>query len=530
MKKKLFYSVFAALFLSSLVISSCTDLEEEPLDKVTTEILIQDPNLIPNLIAPALGQLRGLWWRQSFWGLQEACSDELCFPTRRTDWLDGGVWQQQWLLEWTPIHRDVGDTWNRLNTAIAAANFGIYVLGTGEDVTPKVAEYRAMLRFLRDFYMYCLIDLYGVSPYRDPFSTDYSINPSYLSRTDAFNFVVNDLKTILEDMPERANADYGVPNRDAARMFLAKMYLNKEVYVGQASWDSCLIYLGQIIDPGTYQLAENYFGMFGPDNHLNFREAGDEAIFVSELDDDQNYGIDDQVQWVKPTFHYNQKLMGAFGGGGWNGCIAPQGYLEECWVNGTDTATDVRWVDSTIYPVMAVVNGFNYGQQYNTKGKALKTRDLTPLNFTFECTLETDFEEAGVRVLKYAPRDEPVNVARTPNDYIIWRYADALLMKAECLARTGNTGEALTIVNEIRTKRKAPALASLELMDILRERGRELYWEGHRRQDMIRFGTFLLPKTNKNYETTETGKLLMPIPQTAIEASDGLLKQNKSYN
>jgi len=101
-------------------------------------------------------------------------------------------------------------------------------------------------------------------------------------------------------------------------------------------------------------------------------------------------------------------------------------------------------------------------------------------------------------------------------------------MKAECLARTGNMPDALTIVNQIRTKRKAPPLASMELMDILRERGRELYWEGHRRQDMIRFGTFLLPKQDKDYTSPETAKLI-PIPQTALEASEGLLQQNPGY-
>ncbi|MBN1416668.1 MAG: RagB/SusD family nutrient uptake outer membrane protein [Bacteroidales bacterium] len=527
MKKKNFYIAFALLFLSSLFISSCTDLEEEPQDKVTSDVLIQDPDLIPNLVAPALGQLKNLWHREAFWGIQEASSDELCFPTRGTDWFDGGVWQQQWTHTWTPIHRDVAQTWNILNPAIAAANFGISVLGTDEDVSDKVKEYRAMLRFLRDFYMYCLIDVYGVSPFRSPFSTDYTVNPVYLNRSEAFYFIVNDLKTVLNDMPERAVADYGVPNRDACRMLLAKMYLNKEVYVGQSGYDSCLIYLGQIIDPGDYQLADDYFGMFGPDNHLNFREPGDEAIFVTELDDDQDYGIDDRVQWVKHTFHYNQHLMGLYTNN-WNGCIAPGDYLEECWINGTDTATDVRWVDSTIYPVMALVNGFNYGQQYDIEGNALKTRGGAPLSFTFDWSLTGSTEEQGVRVLKYAPRDQPVNIARTPNDYIIWRYADALLMKAECLARLGNMANAMKIVNDIRLKRKAPLLTSMELMDILRERGRELYWEGHRRQDMIRFETFLLPKQDKDIFSPETAKLL-PIPQSAIEASEKLLTQNPGY-
>jgi len=104
-----------------------------------------------------------------------------------------------------------------------------------------------------------------------------------------------------------------------------------------------------------------------------------------------------------------------------------------------------------------------------------------------------------------------------------------LLMKAECLARTGDMGGALTLVNQLREKRKAPPLASLQLLDILRERGRELYWEGHRRQDMIRFGTFLLPKSGGKDAVSPNTALLIPIPQTAIEASNGKLKQNPGY-
>lgn len=529
MKKYSKYVVIAALALSGMTFNSCTDLVEVPRDKVTSDVLMQDPDLIPNLIAPALGQLRGLWYRESYWGMQEANSDELFFPTRGTDWYDGGVWQQNYLHEWTPIHRDVGSTWNRLNQGIAAANFGISVLGTDENVSAEILGYRGMLAFLRDYYMYCLVDLYGIAPTRDPYNTDYTIDPTYLSRTDAFNYITSDLRKIIETMPERAVANYGVPNKDAARMFLAKMYLNKEVFTGQAAWDSCLIYLNQIIDPGTYQLATNYFGMFGPDNHLNYKNTGDEAIFVAALDDGDDYGMDNQVIWVTHTFHYNQHLMGDFPSN-WNGCCTPEGYLDDCWLNGgTDITKDVRWVDSTIYPLMSVVNGFNYGQQYDLVGKKILTRSGDPLIFSKECPLDGAAEDQGYRVLKYAPRNIPVNVTRTPNDYIIWRYADALLMKAECLARKGDMSGALTLVNQLREKRKAPALASLQLLDILKERGRELYWEGHRRQDMIRFGTFLLPKSGGKDFISPNTALLIPIPQTAIEASNGKLVQNPGY-
>jgi starch-binding outer membrane protein, SusD/RagB family len=526
MKKYIKYIVMAVLITGSMTFYSCTDLVETPRDKVTSDVLVQDPTMIPNLMAPALGQLRGLWSKDRLWGLQEATSDELCFPTRGTDWGDNGLWKDHYYHTWNPITSTVGNTWNILNQGISSANFGISVLGTEENVSPQVLGYRGMLRFLRDYYMYCLIDLYGVAPYRDPFNLDYTTDPTYLTRKEAFNFIASDLKQIIGNMPEKADAVYGVPNKDAVRMLLAKMYINKEVYTGTAAWDSSLIYLNQIIDPGKYQLANNYFNMFSPDNHLNAGNADDEAIFVAALDDGDDYGIDEIVVWVQITFHYKQTLMGVFRN--WNGAMAPEGYLNECWINGTDITKDVRWVDSTIYPVMAVVNGFNYGQQYDLNHVALTTRGGSPLNFTFECPFKDATEEQGVRVLKYAPRNVPVKVIRTPNDFLIWRYADALLMKAECLARKGDMGGALAIVNQIREKRKAPALASLQLLDILKERGRELYWEGHRRQDQIRFGTFLLPKTNKPDISPETA-LLVPIPQSALEASGGKLKQNPGY-
>lgn len=527
MKKLNIYTVVVVLILSLPVFNSCTKLEEFPRDKVTSDVLLEDPDLIPNLIAPALGDIRFLWYRESVWGMQESCSDELTFPTRGTDWFDGGVWQQQCLHTWVPTHRDINNVWNRLNKGIASANFGISVLGTDEDVSDVIWGYRGMLRFLRDFNMYYLIDIYGVTPYRDAFSTDYNSIPEYWYREKAFNFIVNDLKEIIDYMPDRAVADYGVPNKDAVYMLLAKLYLNKQVYTGKAAWDSCLIYLDKIIEKDSYHLANDYYGIFSSDNHLNFREADDEAILVSSLDDSDAFGMNTTVIWVQHTFHYNQRLDGMYTGN-WNGCIAPQGYIENVWFKGTDISTDVRWADSTIFSAMAIVGGFNIGKQYDIKGEPILARNGEPLDFTVECPLDGATDAQGVRVLKYMPPFETDNVTRISNDFVIWRYADALLMKAECLARQGDLNSALDIVNSIRIKRNAPVLASLNLIDILDERGRELFWEGHRRQDMIRFGTFLNPRTNKDYTSPETA-LIMPIPQTALEASDGFLKQNPGY-
>jgi hypothetical protein len=212
----------------------------------------------------------------------------------------------------------------------------------------------------------------------------------------------------------------------------------------------------------------------------------------------------------------------------------PESYLQYNWIAGTDTASDVRWVDSSYYQYWAVNVGFVYGQQYDISGDSLFDRNGNPLYFTFECDYDDATEYEGVRVLKYPPRVEVTYMDRIENDFLIWRYADALLMKAECeLRANSDVGAAQAIVNEIREKREAPAITASGYEDMLDriyiERGLELYWEGHRRQDMIRFGTFLMPKTSKDWDSPETA-LILPIPQSAIDGTPGgVLLQNPGY-
>ena len=541
MKKKIIYSILGGILIAALFVPSCS-LNEEILDELTEDIVTSDPGLLTNLLAPPLGQLRGFWLRESVWGLQETTTDECMFPTRGTDWADGGNWRQNYFHTWRPTHRDVNATWDALNTAISSANTALFNLG---EETPEDEDflwtYRAQAKFLRAFYEYLLMDLYGKYPVRDPFNLDFSTAPQIYERPEGFYRLVSLVKSLLPDMKLRNTDDstpdykvalYGEPTRDAGLMLLAKLYLNKEVYTGETGWDSCQIYLDELIESGDFALADDYYNMFGVENGDNYKKPDDEAIFVAVLDDGDNYGLDNRVVWVKPHFHYYQDF-GDTQTDNWNGGCATETYLNEVWVNGTDTSQggDMRWKDSRFYDQFAVNLGFNYGQQYDagTWDSLTDRGGVNPLYFTFECPFTGATESNGVRALKYPPRIVPVNIMRTPNDFLIWRYADALLMKAECLARTEDMGGARDIVNEIRLKRNAPELLSLELMDILDERGRELYWEGHRRQDMIRFGTFLLPKDNKTDPSPETA-LLLPIPQDAIDGMPGgVLTQNPGY-
>jgi hypothetical protein len=149
------------------------------------------------------------------------------------------------------------------------------------------------------------------------------------------------------------------------------------------------------------------------------------------------------------------------------------------------------------------------------------------LAFTPEVKLKetgSNLEITGIRVMKY-----PIDYTggdQADNDYVIFRYADVLLMKAEALLRTGSTAAALTIVNSIRTKRGATVLAALDLQALLDERGRELYWEGWRRQDLIRFGKFLEPWQEK--PTDDVKYLIFPIPAEQLAVNPNLT-QNEGY-
>ena len=177
--------------------------------------------------------------------------------------------------------------------------------------------------------------------------------------------------------------------------------------------------------------------------------------------------------------------------------------------------------------VSGINAGFLIGQQYDQNGVALKDRKNNPLAFTPEVSpVETgdNLEVTGIRVIKY-PIDY-VSGDNANNDYVYFRYADVLLMKAEALLRKGDAEGARSIVNTVRTKRNASELASLDASALIAELGREFYWEGSRRTDMIRFGTFLLASQGKPASGQE--RLLFPIPAAALAVNPNL-EQNPGY-
>lgn len=506
------------ILILGLSFPACTDLQEEILDETSGEDILKDPANVPNLVGPVYAALRDLWWRQSYWGLQETTTDECMFPTRGNDWWDGGVWVEAHLHTWTATHRDISDTWNRISTGLGRANYVLLLLDDFTE-TEDIRLYKAELRFFKAYYSYCYLDLWGKVPYRDYTETDFTKNPQILDQSAAFDFIVEEVETILPELGDKDEVPYGRINKDIARMFLAKLYLNQEVYTGTGGWAECVQYCDELINSGRYALMDNYFDIFSVDNQLFYNNTG-EAIFVSIMDDNQDMGNDNNVQWVHPTLHYNQTLGDNFAA--WNGAVVPESFFDKI-----DTVNDLRFKDDRITTSTGAYIGFLVGQQYDEDGVALQTRQSTPLIYTPECPLSGANEAQGVRVMKYEPKIPPIDPARTANDYVIWRIADTYLMRAEAQFRIDGGG--LADLNAVRTIRGLNPLGSITEQALIDERGIELYWEGHRRQDLIRFGMFTDAWTEKPV-TNET-KALFPIPQKALDAynDEGLISQNPGY-
>ncbi len=511
MKFNLLIKVLMIFMAVSFV--SCTKLNEKIFDEASGTSLINDPANAPGLVNPAYATLRKTNEFWGVWGLQEACTDEAMFPTRGTDWYDNGSWQAFHLHTWTSEHTIVKSGWDVILQGISRANTGIYYLKQFPS-SGEIDGYIIELRFLRAYYVYLCNDFWGQTPFRKWDETDYSIPPEVMNRKDATQWLITELKEIIPLMKTKSEMPKGRVTKAAGQTLLAKIYLNQKIYTGTAAWNDVITQSTNVIGSGDYTIASDYWAQF---QYGNPDES--EAIFTIIHND--NYDLGGGGVWVNFTLHYNQ----TFGNytSLWNGgCITKTFW--DTWQN-TDP-TDVRKYDDRIISTCGFNQGFLVGQQYSVDGTALETRDGKPLIFVEDVNLTNASEAQGIRVIKFAPNPETTRQFNEGNDFYAFRISDVYLMRAEAEFRNGNVGSALADVNAIRSARNATPKTSLTLEDIYNERGYELYWEGKRRQDMIRFGYFNKPMSEKPETPAYTN--LFPIPQSALDVNPNLV-QNPGY-
>lgn len=505
------------LLLTLLTVSfGCTDLEIEPTDSnfenLTGEFTGVDPAAsLDGLYNDLRGQIGD---QANMYALAEVSSDELLVATRGTDWGDNGVWRNLHDHNWDPVHAHVLNTWNNLNQNVFRASLIIDSRSGGS--REQVAE----AKFLRALSTYWIVDFYGQAPFRTP-DEGPDVNPSVKTRAEAVEFAIQDLTDALADLPTSGpSASLNRATKAAARMLLAKIYLNKHIFTGTATADvsdmNKVIEMVDAIKSDGFALQTGYFDIFKED-------LDTETIFFTTSE------VGNRI-WN--TLHYNQNAPGN-DGGGWNGFTTLsefydlfEGDANENYV-GSGQEERRGWVPDATNANDTDNHGIGYGflvgQQYDETGTAMTDRTGKPLIFTKELPgLLGNDERTGIRLIKY----HPGNGSFTGHS-IVFRYADAHLMKAEAIMRGGTSGDdALTMVNNLRTIRMANPLASVSEQDMLDERGRELYAEFWRRNDQIRFGKFSEPwqyKTN-----TDTFRTIYPIPSSALISNPNLV-QNPGY-
>ncbi|TSD66073.1 RagB/SusD family nutrient uptake outer membrane protein [Inquilinus sp. KBS0705] len=516
MKKIATRAVVCGLVL--LTAAGCAKLDE----KLYGSKSLVDPNA-PSSSADLNGvysQLYGQTDQANTYALQEHPTDEMMGPTRGTDWGDFGTWRKLHTHTWTATHNQVNDTWDQLNIGVFRAT----------QVITKATDnkIKAEASFLRAYFMFQIVDLYGQAPFRDPAGSVTSI-PTVMSRPEATAFIIKDLEfaeaNLLAGSP---TASIGVANKAAAQALLAKVYLNKAVYTSatvggpftfaKADMDKVIEYANKVTAAGyTLEPAGKYFQDFAWDN--TEQSKGNIFGFANST---TSAPASAKNRW-RMGLHYNQTPDG------WNGFTTLADFY-----NSFESGDERKGV---AYPGLTdkigLRAGFAVGQQYGPGGVALKQRGGQPLVFTPNVNLNFSTEAQGIRVFKYFPQpsaNNTVNDDNSANDYVILRYADVVLEKAEAIMRGGTDpmGQtALQLVNAIRTPRGAAPATSVTPVSLLAERGRELYWEGWRRNDQIRFEKFNDPVDQRPNASDKT-RTLYPIPQRAVDTNPNL-KQNPGY-
>ena len=534
---------FFALSVLALSLSLTSCLDETPKDQIPeTEIYDSANSLYVNAVASLYNYIGA---HEEGEGLQGTCrgiydyntltTDEAIIPIRGGNWYDGGLWENMYNHTWTATDTDLYNVWKYLYKVIVLSTKSLETIEKYKALLTEQqrVDYAAEVHAVRAMYYYYAMDMFGRIPILQS-STQKTADIRQSNRSDVFWYVVKELQDVAPLLAnEHSNLQgnyYGRVTRPVAWFLLAKLSLNAEVYTDddwtdssrpdgktimfdiegnkKNAWQTCVHYCDLITAAG-YTLEADYTKNFAVHN-----EGSTENIFTIPLD--KNLYLN-EFHYLFRSRHYAHG--GAYSGASENGTCAT---LHTMAVNGFGTETPDARLDMNFYTGKVEVDG-----------KYVTMEDGTPLEYKplaveKNLTASPYLETAGARMKKYEVDRTAYSDGRMPNnDIVLYRYADVLLMKSEAKVRNGGSGD--EEMNAVRSRVGMPSL-SATLDNLLNERLLELVWEGWRRQDMIRFGTY-----GKQYDIhtqSEADKkgytTVFPIPEKAHELNPNL-KQNPGY-
>lgn len=490
-------------FLSFFALS-CTNLDEQLYDRVSDTDFGTTPNEIQALVGGAYSSLRGFSDAISnafptceyVFFLNEVASDEATIPTRGTDWYDGGRYQHVQRHQWTTDNGMILSAWRYCYAGISKVNAIIYQInksGLSEEAKrPIFAE----LRSIRAYYYYQLLDMFGNVPIVTNFE-DQSL-PSNSSRAEVYHFVEDELTESLPYL--RSEIVYSKFTKNVAYAMLARLYLNSEAYIGQPRWQECLDMCQQI---SGYSLTPDFFANFATNN-----QTSTEIIFSIPYDSKAgtvgNYMSSMSAHYLhrftlSPTGDYPWSANGMSAQPGVWSKFAPEDKRRACMLEG---------------PQISLATG-----------STIIMDSGEPLNYTEDIVNFTDAKQnEGVRLAKYEMKAG--ETWERDHDFVLIRYAEILMMQAECYVRLGSPDLAVPFVQQITQRAGTDMPTTIDLAFLNDELLREFTFEAHRRTDNIRFGTFFQPWWEKG--ATDPTRAIFPIPATVL-ATNTNLNQNPGY-
>jgi hypothetical protein len=521
---KISYRYFSlALIGGMMLLNSCTDdLNTEPLtdQTITSTVAWADtatyttflakiyaglalsgnagPNGGDDMVSGDQGEATFI---RSYWNLQELPTDEAVIA-----WSDDGLNGLQF-NRWTSDNRFVQLVYNRLFLNIAFCNEYIRETtdskldsrGLSAAMKSHVVTYRNECRALRALNYFIAMDLYANVPFVTEANGVGSYLPQQIDRKSLFTWIETELTSCLGNLPPKSQ--YGSINDATVNMILAKMYLNAEVYIGEDRYTDCITAVKNVISAG-YSLETNYQNNFCADNNTS-----SEIIYPIVYDGKH-----------ATTYGGTTYLMAS----AWGSDMNP----------GSNYGLGQSWSGNRVTQALTQLfeDGDNRALFYTDK----RTEEVTAWNDYYKgwaCVKYTNLNRNGS-----AGQDNLF----ADTDFPLFRLADAYLIYAEAVVRGGQGGsksQAVTYVNDLRTRANASTIteAQLTLPFLLDERGRELYWEGQRRTDLIRFNSFTANKTWpwKNGVVEGTANIddkynIFPLPSTDLSANSNLT-QNSGY-
>ena len=524
----------STFFAASLLVFSCTDLEEELIGDVTADVSLpaltsggsgggggsSDP------AAGAYTKLResGSAGHGGIFAVNGVSSDEMAIAQKGGDWYDGGIWLDMHRHTYSAGNGPLKDVWNNQYGAIAEVNRALSAT--------NAPGAQAELKTLRAFFHWRLLDLYGRIRY---IKENNAASASQLDRAAGFAEVEGDLLAALgitradvaaglsdgdfsSDLSDAQGDSYRI-NRWGALGILAKVYLNAEVYTGSAFYQHALNVAEYIVVNGPYQIHSNYAELFAPDNDSNGSRA--ENIFTIPYDETTGPGMN----FAQMTLTYTSQQTWDLEAQPWNGYAALQEFYDSY------DANDARKANNFLYGVQR-----KWGENGANTGDAL-------LDFSFD----DDSPVVDYNYNKPAPlnglepnggRDYGARLGKfgfkrfqrpeMDNDYPLVRLTEMHLIIAEGILRGATSSAGLTVSAAMGPIRSRAGLGAMPetLDELFDERGREMFMEQTRRQDLIRFGKWSDAWWEKAANASGDHPV-MPIPQAAIDT--GNFTQNSQY-